>query len=61
MLPTQELSFFYELQKQFVKFGGFLKDSEKVIEIIPGDIVSVRTEKGLYRTRTVILTPGIRK
>ncbi|CAB4038043.1 Peroxisomal sarcosine oxidase, partial [Paramuricea clavata] len=46
------------LQDQFVKFGGVLHDSEKVLEIMPGDIVKVKTNKGCYRTNKLILTPG---
>ena len=45
-------------QNQFIKFGGVLRDNEKVIEIIPGHIVKVKTNKGTYLSKKVILTPG---
>jgi glycine/D-amino acid oxidase-like deaminating enzyme len=41
-----------------VEFGGVLHDNEKVLEVIPGDVVKVKTSKGCYRTRKIILTPG---
>lgn len=46
------------VQDQFVKFGGVLHDNEKVTEIIPGQIVEVKTNKGRYKSKTVVLTPG---
>ncbi|CAB3983049.1 peroxisomal sarcosine oxidase-like [Paramuricea clavata] len=46
------------VQNQFVKFGGVLQDNEKVTDIVPGDIIHVKTNKGLYKTRKLILTPG---
>ncbi|XP_028400342.1 peroxisomal sarcosine oxidase-like [Dendronephthya gigantea] len=45
-------------QSQFTKYGGVLRDNETVTDIIPGDIVQVKTSKGSYETRTLILTPG---
>lgn len=41
-----------------MKFGGVLHDNEKVTEIIPGQIVEVKTNKGRYKSKTVVLTPG---
>ena len=46
------------VQDQFVKFGGILHDNEKVLEITPGDVVLVKTNKGLYKAKNLILTPG---
>ena len=46
------------IQDQFVEFGGVLHDNEKVLEIMPGDIVIVKTNKGCYKTRKLILAPG---
>lgn len=46
------------IQDQFVKFGGILRDNERVTEIIPGDIIQVKTTKGTYKAERVILTPG---
>lgn len=45
-------------QDQFKKFGGQLNDGEPMIDIFPGDIVTVRTTKGQYRTKSVVLTVG---
>ena len=42
-----------------MQFGGELRDNEKVTDIVPGDIVNVKTDKALYKTRKLILTPGI--
>jgi glycine/D-amino acid oxidase-like deaminating enzyme len=50
--------FFYFVKSQFVQFGGVLQDNEEVTDIVPGDIVHVKTTKALYRTRKLILTPG---
>ena len=46
------------VQSQFVQFGGVLRDNEKVTDIVPGEIVHVKTTKALYKTRKLILTPG---
>ena len=46
------------MKSQFVQFGGVLQDNEEVTDIVPGDIVHVKTTKALYRTRKLILTPG---
>ena len=46
------------LQKFFVKGGGMIKDYHKVTEIIPGDIVTVKTNKGSFEARKVIITAG---
>ena len=42
----------------FVKFGGKIRDNEKVIKINPGSVVTVETNKGQYRTKHLILTVG---
>ena len=47
------------LKNQFVRFGGVLRDNEKVTDIVPGEIIHVKTNKALYKTRKLILTPGI--
>lgn len=43
---------------QIKKFGGQINDSEKVENILPGSVVTVRTEKGTYKTKSLIITPG---
>ncbi|XP_030855863.1 LOW QUALITY PROTEIN: peroxisomal sarcosine oxidase [Strongylocentrotus purpuratus] len=45
-------------QDLFIKYGGRLQDEEKVKDIIPGAIVTVKTSRGEYKTNNVILTPG---
>ena len=47
-----------KLQKFFVKGGGVIKDYHKVTEIIPGDMVTVKTNKGSFEARKVIITAG---
>lgn len=38
--------------------GGVIKDGEKVIDIKPGDVVTVTTGSGLYRGRSLVITAG---
>ncbi|XP_063953790.1 peroxisomal sarcosine oxidase-like [Lytechinus pictus] len=45
-------------QDRFKDCGGILKEEEKVLEITPGTVVIVRTNKATYKTRQLILTPG---
>jgi glycine/D-amino acid oxidase-like deaminating enzyme len=35
-----------------------LHDNEKVLEIIPGEVVQVKTSKGFYKAKNLIVTPG---
>ena len=46
------------LQDLFVKHGGTLQECEQVLEIIPGTVVTVKTNKGTYTARHLVLTPG---
>ncbi|XP_071849526.1 peroxisomal sarcosine oxidase-like isoform X2 [Apostichopus japonicus] len=46
------------LRMQIKKFGGQINDSEKVENILPGSVVTVTTEKGTYKTKSLIITPG---
>ena len=39
-------------------FGGVLRDGEKVVDIQPGSVVSIQTNKGTYKAKNVVLTPG---
>ena len=41
-----------------MKGGGVLKDYHKVTEIIPGKKVTVRTNKGSFEARKVVITAG---
>lgn len=45
-------------QDAFKKRGGILKEEQQVVEIIPGTVVTVRTDKADYRARHLIITPG---
>ncbi|XP_060077609.1 peroxisomal sarcosine oxidase-like [Ylistrum balloti] len=45
-------------QGQFVKQGGILRDNEAMVDVSPGDIVTVKTNKGSYRGRNLVLTVG---
>ena len=46
------------IEDLFVQGGGVLKDYHKVTDIIPGDTVTVRTNKGDFEGRRVIITAG---
>ncbi|KAK6192550.1 hypothetical protein SNE40_003999 [Patella caerulea] len=46
-------------QDQFKKYGGTLRDGERVDDVIPGDIVTLTTTTGnKYRGRNVVLALG---
>ena len=45
-------------QEQFVRFGGVLHDEERVTSVIPGDIITVVTNKGQHKTRRLTLAVG---
>ena len=38
--------------------GGELKEEHEVNEIVAGEVVSVRTNKGSFSTRRLVLTAG---
>ena len=42
----------------FTRFGGHLLDGEPVVSIHPGNIVTVETTKGSYKTRNVAISGG---
>ncbi|XP_033749069.1 peroxisomal sarcosine oxidase-like [Pecten maximus] len=46
------------IQNQYRKIGGLLKDGEKMVEIIPGEVIRVRTDVGLYQAKTIVLCVG---
>ena len=55
-LSTISLSLYQDL---FIQYGGQLLDNRKVTDIIPGDIVTVQTERGNnFKAKRVILTAG---
>ena len=49
------LIFFQDL---FVKHGGKILDGCKVTGIVPGSTVAVKTNKGSFRAKRLILTTG---
>lgn len=46
------------IQNVFNKMGGFFHDHEPAIDIIPGNIVTVKTTKGIYTAHNLVLTTG---
>ncbi|PIK41321.1 putative peroxisomal sarcosine oxidase [Apostichopus japonicus] len=46
------------LHEQIKVHGGTFHDEEKVEAVIPGNIVTIRTNKGTYTSRSLILAPG---
>ncbi|XP_022093276.1 peroxisomal sarcosine oxidase-like [Acanthaster planci] len=46
------------LQRMFVKQGGIIKENEEVLQIVPGEHVSIITSRGRYTAESVVLTPG---
>ncbi len=41
-----------------VKFGGEIRDGERVTRVEPGSVVKVVTTRGEYRSRSVVLCAG---
>ncbi|XP_077167875.1 peroxisomal sarcosine oxidase [Paroedura picta] len=46
------------VQEQFRRSGGTLRDGEKVLSILPGDAVTVTTNQGEYRAKSLVITAG---
>ncbi|XP_031728356.1 peroxisomal sarcosine oxidase [Anarrhichthys ocellatus] len=46
------------VQGQFEKLGGVIRDNEKVTDIKPGPVVTVSTSAGVYRAKSVVITAG---
>ena len=46
------------MQQEFIKLGGTLLDCHQVTEIIPGDSVTVVTNRGSFKTRNVVIAAG---
>ncbi|XP_051891520.1 peroxisomal sarcosine oxidase isoform X2 [Pristis pectinata] len=45
-------------QDLFRRFGGTIRDGEKVVEIHPGSLVAVTTTTGIYRAKSLVITAG---
>ena len=46
------------LQKGCEKYGGTIRDEEEMLDIYHGDVVTVKTNKGLHKAKSLILTMG---
>ena len=46
------------MQKLYQSHGGMILDNHRVTEVIPGDPITVVTEKGTFRTQTLVITAG---
>lgn len=42
----------------FQSHGGEIKDGEKVINIEPGDLITVTTDSGTYQAKNLVITAG---
>ncbi|XP_048747465.2 peroxisomal sarcosine oxidase-like [Ostrea edulis] len=45
-------------QECFKRHGGTINDGEPVLQVIPGDVVTVKTSKSTYQTSHVVITVG---
>ena len=45
-------------QTQFVRYGGTIRDGEPMLDIQPGNIVTVKTSKGAHKGRSIVLALG---
>ncbi|XP_060114938.1 peroxisomal sarcosine oxidase [Heteronotia binoei] len=46
------------VQEQFQRSGGTVRDGEKVLRILPGNVVTVTTNRGEYRAKHLVITAG---
>ncbi|XP_055514123.1 peroxisomal sarcosine oxidase isoform X3 [Leucoraja erinacea] len=46
------------VQDLFRRFGGIIRDGEKVVQIQPSDLVTVTTTAGIYRAKRLVITAG---
>lgn len=42
----------------FLSAGGMFLDEHPVTEIIPGQVITIRTTKGSFRTKKLVITAG---
>lgn len=45
-------------QDLFQRHEGVLRDGEKVLQILPGSVVTVTTDRGKYRAKRLVVTAG---
>ena len=41
-----------------MEFGGILCDREKVLDIEPGSVVTIKTVNNTYKAKSVVITVG---
>ncbi|XP_067864342.1 peroxisomal sarcosine oxidase [Heptranchias perlo] len=46
------------VQDLFRRFGGTIRDGEKVVDVQPGSLVTVTTTTGTYRAKNLVITAG---
>ncbi|XP_039174970.1 peroxisomal sarcosine oxidase [Crotalus tigris] len=46
------------VQDLFQRHEGVLRDGEKVLQILPGSVVTVKTDRGKYRAKRLVVTAG---
>ncbi|KAK9412635.1 peroxisomal sarcosine oxidase [Crotalus adamanteus] len=46
------------VQDLFQRHEGVLRDGEKVLQILPGSVVTVTTDRGKYRAKRLVVTAG---
>ena len=47
-----------DVQKMFLSAGGMFLDEHPVTEIVPGQVITIRTSKGSFRTKKLVITAG---
>ena len=47
-----------DVQKMFLSAGGMFLDEHPVTEIVPGQVITIRTTKGSFRTKKLVITAG---
>lgn len=46
------------MQNLTISQNGTIQEETKVVDIIPGDIITVITTKGTFKTKNIIMCPG---
>lgn len=42
----------------FISAGGVFLDENPVTQVIPGQVITIRTAKGTFRTKKLVITAG---
>ena len=56
--PHVYVALLYFTQLEFEKLGGLFLDNHRVTKIIPGDLVTIETNKGTFKARNVVIAAG---